>query len=245
MSGVSFLHGFQNYLCLMFQSYEPDLSLGFLFTVLITLFLFFNSFQETGKRTLLIVFSALAVWMLLQALIAGTGFYRNFASPFPRMFWAVTPAILTVVYFGIIRNNLQHFHLRKLTLIHLVRIPVELLLLSLYYDKEVPIEMTFEGRNFDIVAGLTAIIVSHCWFYNSKTGLKFLFVWNFVALALLFHIVITAVLSLPTSFQVFGQAQPNLAVTHFPFVWLPAVIVPIVLFAHIISIRKILAELKT
>ncbi len=229
----------------MSQFYEPDLSLGFLFTVLFTLILFFNSFQQPGKRTLLIVFSAIALWMLLQALISLTGFYRNFVSPFPRMFWAVIPAVLAVIYFGIIRNNLQHFHLRKLILIHLVRIPVELLLLSLYYDKEVPIEMTFEGRNFDIIAGITSLVVIHRWFYNSKKGLKFLLAWNFAALALLFNIVITAVLSLPTTFQVFGQAQPNLAVTHFPFIWLPAVVVPIVLFAHIISIRKIFAEIKS
>lgn len=228
----------------MFQSYEPDLSLGFLFTVLFTLFLFFNSFQQTGKRMLLIVFSVIGIWMLLQALIAGTGFYRNFVSPFPRMFLAVIPAVLAVIYFGIIRNNLDHFQLRKLTFIHLVRIPVELLLLSLFYDKEIPIEMTFEGRNFDIVAGLTAIIFSHRWFYASPSGLKSLIIWNFAALALLFNIVITAVLSLPTPFQVFGQAQPNLAVTHFPFIWLPAVVVPIVLFAHIISIRKIFQEIK-
>ncbi len=228
----------------MFQNYEPDLSLGFLFTVLFTLILFFNSFQQTGKRILLIVFSVIGIWMLLQAMIAGTGFYRNFVSPFPRMFLAVTPAVLAVIYFGIIRNHLQQFHLRKLTLIHLVRIPVELLLLSLYYDKEVPIEMTFEGRNFDILAGITSLVLIHNQFYNSKTGLKFLLAWHIAALALLFNIVITAVLSLPTTFQVFGQAQPNLAVTYFPFIWLPAVVVPIVLFAHIISIRKIFGEIK-
>jgi len=227
------------------QLYEPDLSLGFLFTVLLTLFLFLNAFQQTGKPTLLIVFSAIGIWMLLQALIAGTGFYRNFVSLFPRMFLAVIPAVLTVIYFGVVRNKLNHFHLRKLTFIHLVRIPVELLLLSLFYDKEIPVEMTFEGRNFDIVAGLSAIIFSHRWFYDSKTGLKFLFIWNCVGLTLLFNIVITAILSLPTPFQVFGQAQPNLAVTYFPFVWLPAVVVPVVLFAHIISIRKILTEIKT
>jgi hypothetical protein len=229
----------------MFHLYEPDLSLGFLLTVLFTLFLFFHSFSATGHRTLLLIFSSIAVWMLLQALIAGTGFYRNFVSPFPRLFLAVIPALITVIYFGLFRNFLSYFHLRRLTLIHWVRIPVELLLLSLYYDKEIPIEMTFEGRNFDILAGLTAIIVSHRWFYGSRTGLTFLLVWNGLALALLFNIVLTAVLSLPAPFQVFGIAQPNVAVTYFPFIWLPSVVVPLVLLAHIISIRKIRQELKT
>lgn len=228
----------------MSQWYEPDLSLGFLFTVLFTLILFYHSFRETAKRTLLIIFSVIALWMLIQWLTASAGFYKNFVSVFPRMFWAVIPAVMAVVYFGIIRNNIHHFNLRHLTLIHLVRIPVELLLLCLYYDKEVPVEMTFEGRNFDILAGITALLVFHRWFYSSRKGLKALLIWNFAALALLFNIVITAVLSLPLPFQVFGQAQPNIAVTYFPFIWLPAVVVPVVLFAHIISIRKILMEIK-
>jgi hypothetical protein len=229
----------------MSQLYEPDLSLGFLFTVALTLFLFFNSFWQAGKRLIISVCLAIALWMLAQALIALTGFYRNFASPFPRMFFAVIPAVITVIYFGIIKNTLSLFHLRKLTLIHLVRIPVEMLLLSLYYDKQVPAEMTFLGRNFDIVAGLSAMIVLHRWFYQSKTGLKFLLFWNFAGLALLFNIVIIAVLSLPAPFQVFGHAQPNVAVTYFPFIWLPTLVVPLIFFAHVVSLRIIVRELKS
>jgi len=34
--------------------------------------------------------------------------------------------------------------------------------------------------------------------------------------------------------------QPNLAVVHFPFVWLPTVVVPIVFFAHIAAFIKLL-----
>ena len=65
-------------------------------------------------------------------------------------------------------------------------------------------------------------------------------VWHVLALALLLNIVTIAVLSLPTPFQQFGLDQPNWGVLHFPFNWLPAVVVPLVLFAHLVAIRRLI-----
>jgi hypothetical protein len=42
-----------------------------------------------------------------------------------------------------------------LTLLHIIRIPVELGLYWLFIYKAIPQLMTFEGRNFDILVGLT------------------------------------------------------------------------------------------
>jgi hypothetical protein len=33
--------------------------------------------------------------------------------------------------------------------------------------------------------------------------------------------------------------QPNIAILYFPFVWLPSVVVPGVLLAHLVSLRKL------
>ena len=49
-------------------------------------------------------------------------------------------------------------------------------------------------------------------------------------LGLLANIVIIAVLSFPSPIQQFGFEQPNIGLAYFPFIWLPAIIVPIVLF---------------
>jgi len=91
----------------------------------------------------------------------------------------------------------------------------------------------------DILAGITAPIVGFFGVSKSKMGKTSLLVWNFVCLGLLLNIVINAILSAPSPFQQFGFDQPNVAILNFPFSWLPAFIVPLVLFAHLAAIRKL------
>jgi len=67
-----------------------------------------------------------------------------------------------------------------------------------------------------------------------------LLIWNFICLALLLNIVFNAILSVPGVFQKFAFDQPNLAILAFPFALLPSVLVPLVLFSHLASIRLIL-----
>jgi hypothetical protein len=118
-------------------------------------------------------------------------------------------------------------------------VPVEIVLLWLYQAGQVPQLMTFEGRNFDILSGLTAPVVAWLAFRGGKVNRPLLIVWNLFALALLLNILTIAVLSLETAFQKFAFDQPNRGVLYFPFVWLPAIIVPIVFVSHIISLRQL------
>lgn len=102
--------------------------------------------------------------------------------------------------------------------------------------------MTFEGRNFDIAAGITAPFVAWFAFKNKDIRRKILLAWNFICLALLINIVVTALLTAPSPIQKIAFDQPNIAVLYFPFSWLPVFIVPVVLFAHLSSIRQLLKK---
>jgi Na+/pantothenate symporter len=105
--------------------------------------------------------------------------------------------------------------------------------------------MTFAGWNYDIVAGATAPIATVLSFTKRKVvRASLLLGWNILALLLLGNIVVTAVLSAEVPFQLLAFDQPNRAVTYFPFNLLPSVIVPIVLFAHLASIRKLWIQRK-
>lgn len=130
--------------------------------------------------------------------------------------------------------------MKLLTLLHVVRIPVELVLYSLFIYKQVPELMTFEGRNFDILAGLSAPFIYYFGFIKKKINQKVILLWNIACLGLLFNIVVNAVLSTPVPFQQFAFDQPNAAILYFPFVWLPGCIVPLVLFSHLVVIKRIL-----
>ncbi len=135
--------------------------------------------------------------------------------------------------------------LRWTTILHIVRIPVELVLLWLYLQKAVPELMTFEGNNFDIVSGITSPLILWMGFRQGLPKRVLLLGWNSICLVLLINIVVHAILSTPVPFQQFAFDQPNIAVLYFPFIWLPAFIVPVVLLMHLVSIVKLLSGRKS
>jgi hypothetical protein len=104
----------------------------------------------------------------------------------------------------------------------------------------IPQVMTFEGRNFDIVSGITAPLVAWFAFRGDRVNRPVLIVWNLIALGLLLNIVATAFFAFPSPMQQIAFEQPNRAVMYFPFIWLPAIVVPIVFFAHIVSLWQLL-----
>jgi hypothetical protein len=219
----------------------------FILTALLTVGIFIFAIARAGTGSLpakaLIAFVLL--WLVVQAVLATTGFFHEFDAMPPRVFaFGVLPfVLLTFIYLILFRNSfLAHLPLPVLTLLHVIRIPVELVLLWLAHSGQVPFEMTFEGRNFDILSGITAPLVYFLAFRNGRQNRPLLLVWNIAALALLVNIVTIAVLAFPTAFQMVGFDQPNVGVTYFPFIWLPAIIVPIVFFCHVASLSKLISH---
>ena len=188
-----------------------------------------------------IVACGLFVWMLTQAILGYTGFYRHFESIPPRMTLALMPPLAVIVALIVLQSGkaVMSLPLHTLTLIHVIRVPVELVFLWLYQNGQVSPLMTFEGRNFDLLSGLTAPIFG--WMaLRPAVFRKSLIVWNSVAAVLVVNVVVHGVLAMPTPFQLLSFDAPNLAVAFFPFIWLPSVIVPIVLFCHAASLRQLL-----
>jgi hypothetical protein len=140
------------------------------------------------------------------------------------------------------QNFIDGLSLETLTWLSVVRIPVEICLYWLYLAEAVPELMTFEGRNFDILAGLTAPLIAYFGFRKKVIGPKTILVWNIVSLGLLLFIVANGVLSAPLPIQQFAFDQPNIALLNFPFSWLQTFIVPCVLFAHFVTIRRLLKK---
>ena len=120
-----------------------------------------------------------------------------------------------------------------------MRVPVELVLLGLFLYRAVPQLMTFEGRNWDILSGLSAPLLYYLVFRSRRLGPKALMLWNIGCLGLLLNVVLIALLSVPSPIQRLAFEQPNVAVLHFPFVWLPGCVVPVVLLAHVAAIRQL------
>lgn len=212
------------------------------FATCLTLYLFYKAANNSK-----IVFLSAVVWLIIQAIIASTGFYTKTGTVPPRLMLAVLPPLILIIIgfaFKQGRNFIDRLDTARLTFLHIVRIPVEVVLLFLFLNKTVPGIMTFEGRNFDILSGLTAPLIWYFGYARKKLNVKIILLWNFCCLILLFNVVITAILSIPFNFQQFAFDQPNIAVLYYPYVWLPCFIVPVVLFSHLVSIRKIVLTMQ-
>jgi len=210
-------------------------------TTVLAIALFYLAARRSGR--------ALAValaWLLGQSVLSISGFYTVTTTLPPRLMFALGPPLLFLLSrLATARGRalLAGLRLDVLTLLHVVRLPVELGLYGLYLHGAVPRIMTFEGGNWDILMGLSAPLV-YGLVRRRQIGRGVLLAWNGLGLALLANIVVVAVLSAPSPIQRLAFAQPNVALLHFPFGWLPAVLVPLVLLAHVAALWQLRASSK-
>jgi len=219
------------------ENLPVHISILFILTTFVCIAIFYKATQN--PKTFLFIMSG---WLILQGIVSLTGFYTNTKGLPPRFVLLIVPplaiiACLFLTFKG--RRFIDNLNEKTLTLLHLVRIPVELGLYWLFVYKTIPGLMTFEGRNFDILSGITAPIIFYFGFIKKKLSNEIIITWNIICLALLLNIVINAILAAPFSFQQFAFEQPNIAIAYFPFIWLPCCIVPIVLFSHLAVIRNL------
>jgi len=213
-------------------------TLLFLGAFVYTLIIFHFSNGKAFKTTGFIV-----CWAVIQSIFAYMGFYQETMGFPPRLALILVPSIL-FIYIGVKNMHwvMVHRNIKVSTFLHVVRFAVEVVLFKLAHFKMVPILMTFEGRNYDILIGLTALLMGGLFLKWSGTK-KLLLSWNIIGLFMVLFIFVNAAFSVVSPVQLFGFDQPNRAILYFPFILLPAVIVPIVVYTHITDILKLRREI--
>ncbi|MBC6112671.1 hypothetical protein ACFOG5_11355 [Pedobacter fastidiosus] len=230
----------------MIEKLPVFISITFGLITLITLWLFYNLLKKsTVEKIANPVCITLIIWLVLQAVLTLKGFYNTNTTVLPPkiMLFGILPAIFVIILLFATpkgRRFIDALPLKDITYLNTIRLPIEIVLFYLFLNKAVPQLMTFEGRNFDIISGITAPFIAYFGFTKQMLSRKLISGWNFVCLILLINIVANALLSAPLAFQQFAFNQPNIAILNFPFSWLPTFLVPIVLFGHLVSIRQLL-----
>lgn len=233
----------------MIDNLPTYISLTFGLTTVATLLLFIwtirNSNSELTRKKTTPIFIGLTMWLAIQTVLTLKNIYKSDTSTFPPkiILTGILPTILTIVLLFLTskgRQFIDSLPLKNLTYLNIVRIPVEIILFWLFLNKAIPELMTFEGRNFDIFAGITAPLVAYFGLTKTKLKRQSILIWNFICLGLLVNIVVNALFSVPSPIQKFAFDKPNIAILYFPFSWLPTFIVPIVLFGHLTSIRQLM-----
>lgn len=233
----------------MIDNLPTHISLIFGLTAVATLLLFIwtvrNSTSELTRKKAIPIFIGLTIWLTIQAVLTLKNIYKSDTNNFPPkiILIGILPTMLTIVLlFATLRGRqfIDSLPIKHLTYLNIVRAPVEIILFWLFLNKAIPELMTFEGRNFDIIAGISAPIVAYFGLTKAKLSRKAILLWNIICLGLLINIVVNALFSAPSPIQKFAFNQPNIAILNFPFSWLPTFIVPIVLFGHLTSIRQLM-----
>ncbi|PIQ27363.1 hypothetical protein COW36_15535 [bacterium (Candidatus Blackallbacteria) CG17_big_fil_post_rev_8_21_14_2_50_48_46] len=205
--------------------------------------------QESSLSTKARIWTALGLstWLCFTALLAWGGFFQDFSNTPPRIFSVVMPALiasLILAFHPKLEPLLLKIPGQWLIGFQTFRIGVEIFLWCLFLAGICPQQMTFEGRNWDILTGLTAPLLVWLWSKKPDLETQLLLVWNLGGIGLLLNIVIVSVLSMPTAFQVFTNPPANTFVASFPFIWLPCFLVPLALWGHLVSLRQWVLKTK-
>ncbi|HEV8515428.1 MAG TPA: hypothetical protein VGQ59_19225 [Cyclobacteriaceae bacterium] len=193
------------------------------------------------KKFILFFLICLIGWTLFVSIWSLSGRMINF-SIFP---FNMAP-VLAIPFIAIIaftfsksgREILVHIPTENIIRLQAFRFFVELLLWALYLENQAPLQMTFEGRNWDVLSGISAPIIAFL-IARSRLSKIGVIIWNIACLALLVNIVAIAILSMPTPLRTFMNEPSNTIVTLFPVSWLPGLLVPLAYGLHFLSLRQL------
>jgi hypothetical protein len=127
---------------------------SFVLTAMLTAAMLYKASRYSNPLLILLL-----LWLVVQTALGLKGFYLNTNGLPPRLTFSLLPPVTAMVILLLTkkgRSFADGFDGKTLTLIHIVRVPVEITLYLLFLHKAVPEVMTFEGHNFDILCGLTA-----------------------------------------------------------------------------------------
>ncbi|MES2765539.1 MAG: hypothetical protein V4642_06720 [Bacteroidota bacterium] len=182
-------------------------------------------------------------WITLVLILAANGTFSDFTSRPPKMMLFLPIPLIALIIISrtrALKEILQHIPPKWTIAIQAFRLPVEIFLWALFIENLIPVQMSFEGRNFDVLIGISAPIIAYL--YSRKNlSRTFAIAWNFFGLSLLLNIVVISMLSTPIPLRIFMNEPANTIVTQFPFVLLPMVLVPLAYFMHVFSLRQLFA----
>lgn len=237
-----------SYIELMESIAYPLTGAGFLGLTVIMLILMYRAltaalkltpWSDERRRSMARCFTVgTGLWLVFLLGVSATGFFEDFSTFPPRLMIALAIPMVTtliVVFSAPVKELLPLIPQRTLVGLQGFRIFVELLIWAAFVQDQLPIQMTFEGRNLDVLSGILGIAVALTLAHNRTV----LYLYNFIALGLLVNIVTIAILSMPVPFRVFMNEPANVLVTRFPFVVLPAMLVPFAYGLSFLSLRQL------
>jgi hypothetical protein len=185
---------------------------------------------------------AFALWTLVPLALAGTGVLGRW-DRLPPPFAVVTALVTIATVVTALRVGprlVTAVPLWVLVLTQGFRLPLELVMHQAAVEDVMPGQMTWTGWNYDILTGITAIVLG-LWLRSGRPPRAIVQAWNALGFLLLLNVVSVAVVSLPP-FARFGPDAVNTWVATSPFIWLPSLLVQAALAGHLLVWRSLRQE---
>jgi hypothetical protein len=184
-----------------------------------------------------------AGWIALTG-VAGARGVLHFEAP-PTMLVAILGSIVMAIALGLSpvgKRIAVGVPLAALVGYQGFRVAVELMMHRAYSEGLMPVQMSYSGRNFDIVTGVTAVALG-IWLATGQRAPRLVVAWNTLGVLLLVNILAVALLSAPTPLRVFMNEPANVWIARAPWVWLPTVMVFAAIVGHVVVYRRLSREL--
>jgi hypothetical protein len=194
--------------------------------------------RENVAVVFLLTLVGSAVWMMGTFVVAAKG-KLSFTTKPPTMMILIALTFALAFALGLSsfgKRLAVGLPLAALVGIQAFRFPLEMLMHRAYEQGLMPVQMSYSGRNFDIVTGISAAVLSVA-LLRVRVPMWLLKAWNLLGIVLLANIVTIAMLSAPTPFRRFHNEPANVWITHASYVWLPGVFVFFAILGHIVITR--------
>ena len=185
-----------------------------------------------------------AAWLALTGGAAAAGWLRFRPPTMILVFIATFVIAIAFALSPIGRRVAMQLPLAALVGFQAFRAVLEVMLHRAYIEGLMPIQMSYAGRNFDIISGLTAAAVA-LWLAAGGRSARIVLAWNILGTLLLANILGIALLSAPTPLRVFMNEPSNVWITQAPWVWLPAVMVLAAIAGHALVYRRLWLEARS
>lgn len=229
----------------------PLLTLICTITILYGLSKAFNKTSWSKSKRLSLFFwiaFIMVAWAVLLTVLSYNGFFNDFSKLPPRPALALLLPLPFVLGFAFSKTGaqlLQQVSQQWLVFMQSFRIFVELLIWFAFLAGKLPVQMSFEGRNYDVLTGILAVPAGYLLLKKKTYSTAIAIAFNIAGILLLLNIIIIALLSMPTPFRYFMNEPSNIIVAQFPFILLPGVLVPLAYSLHILSLRQLYIREKT
>ncbi len=186
---------------------------------------------------------AIIIWVFIITFLAQKGFFADFSQFPPRPVLALIIPLLVIFLIAISKSGTQLLKSvppEWLVFMQSFRVIVELLLWFAFLANKLPVQISWEGGNLDVLTGILALPGGYVLYRRRKYSYKLTIVFNVIGILLLLNILVIAVLSMPTPIRYFMNEPSNALIARFPFILLPAVLVPMAFSLHLLSLRQLL-----